>query len=322
LIGTVYNAHGLYKKPVAMVAGNVLEKGDYFMKKELSGDRGFTLIELLVVIAIIAILAAILFPVFAQAREKARQISCASQENQIGLAMMQYLQDNDDRYPEVDYNGTPGPNGNALVTWTWEIMPYIKDWNVMRCPDFNGNPFNAWGGNNAQYGTASDDINGVVGAGWYEWMGSYALNGPYLNPNVDCNNSIKNQAFDGQTGPGATEAQFDSPAQTVMAVDTKADLYGGGWYPYMHWTAAPADANAPDDCGAGGFLWGTDQYFDYLNDETPVNTDRVSLRHSGGTNVIFCDGHVKWMTPGALAAGTNWNESSTAGQIYITDITQ
>ena len=67
---------------------------------------GFTLIELLIVIAIIAILAAILFPVFAQAREKARQTSCVSNLRQLGMAMMMYVQDNDDTYPWVWYTNT------------------------------------------------------------------------------------------------------------------------------------------------------------------------------------------------------------------------
>src|SRR5579875_2422284 len=82
--------------------------------------RGFTLIELLVVIAIIAILAAILFPVFAQAREKARQTSCLSNEKQIGLGLMQYVQDYDEVYPYMTFNG-----GN--YDWTYAVGPYIKN---------------------------------------------------------------------------------------------------------------------------------------------------------------------------------------------------
>ncbi len=74
------------------------------MKKK----QGFTLIELLVVIAIIAILAAILFPVFAQAREKARQTTCASNEKQMGLAILQYQQDYDEMFPMMHYNDAKG----------------------------------------------------------------------------------------------------------------------------------------------------------------------------------------------------------------------
>ena len=95
------------------------------MKKQ----NGFTLIELLVVIAIIAILAAILFPVFAKAREKARQISCASNEKQIGLAFTQYVQDNDETYPGT---GTGFQSGSG---WAGDIYPYAKNTGLYKCPD-------------------------------------------------------------------------------------------------------------------------------------------------------------------------------------------
>src|SRR6202046_5071058 len=89
----------------------------------------FTLIELLVVIAIIAILAAILFPVFAQAREKARQISCASNEKQIGLAMLMYTQDYDEYYPIAWCPPSPAEyaaTGATGTNWQLNIEPYIK----------------------------------------------------------------------------------------------------------------------------------------------------------------------------------------------------
>jgi prepilin-type N-terminal cleavage/methylation domain-containing protein/prepilin-type processing-associated H-X9-DG protein len=95
--------------------------------------RGFTLIELLVVIAIIAILAAILFPVFAKAREKARQSSCLSNVKQIGLAVMQYNQDYDETYTRTWYN----PSGGAYpgdYQWNHAIAPYIKNTQVFQCP--------------------------------------------------------------------------------------------------------------------------------------------------------------------------------------------
>ncbi|RYX86740.1 DUF1559 domain-containing protein [bacterium] len=88
----------------------------------------FTLIELLVVIAIIAILAAILFPVFARARENARKTSCLSNEKQIGLAMLQYIQDYDERYPVQDEHTTPP------YMWYKPVQPYVKSAQVFRCP--------------------------------------------------------------------------------------------------------------------------------------------------------------------------------------------
>lgn len=100
--------------------------------------RGFTLIELLVVIAIIAILAAILFPVFAKAREKARQITCLSNESQIGLAMMQYVQDWDETYPPLRiYDAAATYGGNGFETdywWSQAIYPYVKSAAVYECP--------------------------------------------------------------------------------------------------------------------------------------------------------------------------------------------
>jgi prepilin-type N-terminal cleavage/methylation domain-containing protein/prepilin-type processing-associated H-X9-DG protein len=87
--------------------------------------RAFTLIELLVVIAIIAILAAILFPVFAKAREKARQASCASNEKQMGLALLQYAQDYDERMVMRYFTG---------FHWQTQIAPYVKNTQVFNCP--------------------------------------------------------------------------------------------------------------------------------------------------------------------------------------------
>src|SRR6266480_7474120 len=84
--------------------------------------QGFTLIELLVVIAIIAILAAILFPVFAQAREKARQASCLSNNKQYATATLMYLQDYDETYPMNAYL-----NGTCVATFYWAVAPYVKN---------------------------------------------------------------------------------------------------------------------------------------------------------------------------------------------------
>lgn len=91
--------------------------------------QAFTLIELLVVIAIIAILAAILFPVFARARENARRTSCVSNGKQMGLATMMYLQDYDETFPR---NRQPAPHASTF--WQHTLQPYIKTTNIFLCP--------------------------------------------------------------------------------------------------------------------------------------------------------------------------------------------
>ncbi|RYX80644.1 DUF1559 domain-containing protein, partial [bacterium] len=95
----------------------------------------FTLIELLVVIAIIAILAAILFPVFARARENARRASCQSNMKQIGLGVLQYVQDYDETYPSTNFNyQATGPLGTYAATWDTVIQPYVKSGQIIQCP--------------------------------------------------------------------------------------------------------------------------------------------------------------------------------------------
>jgi prepilin-type N-terminal cleavage/methylation domain-containing protein/prepilin-type processing-associated H-X9-DG protein len=108
------------------------------VQQAFSRRVGFTLIELLVVIAIIAILASILFPVFARARENARRSSCQSNEKQIGLAMLQYTQDYDEKYPQFY-----GVGGSGITNWSLtsvasnplrDIQPYMKSFQIYYCP--------------------------------------------------------------------------------------------------------------------------------------------------------------------------------------------
>jgi prepilin-type N-terminal cleavage/methylation domain-containing protein/prepilin-type processing-associated H-X9-DG protein len=178
---------------------------------------GFTLIELLVVIAIIAILAAILFPVFARAREKARQASCLSNQKQIGLGLMMYVQDYDEKTP-VQFNGWDQP------LWRDVILPYIKNGQVYQCPSDG----NAWGTpHQASYGMNA--YWKVIQNGW-----NWAYYG--------CSVSL---------------SELQAPADTILMADNR----DGDW-----------PVNLPVDVYPGGLV----------------------LRHNGGANVAFCDGHSKW----------------------------
>jgi len=106
--------------------------------RALKSHRGFTLIELLVVIAIISILAAILFPVFSRARENARRTSCMSNLKQIGLGIMQYTQDYDERYPiqanSFNRNYSTPATPTEANNWIRHIHPYVKSWQLFLCP--------------------------------------------------------------------------------------------------------------------------------------------------------------------------------------------
>lgn len=126
--------------------------------------KGFTLIELLVVIAIIAILAAILFPAFARARENARRASCQSNLKQIGLGVMQYVQDYDEKYPFTtdnpdgtrivfDFATAAPPNFSPLAT----IYPYTKSWQILNCPSASAGSAPPVGNNSTSY-----MLNGVI----------------------------------------------------------------------------------------------------------------------------------------------------------------
>jgi prepilin-type N-terminal cleavage/methylation domain-containing protein len=116
--------------------------------KPQSHRHAFTLIELLVVIAIIAILAAILFPVFAAAREKGRQTVCASNLKQIGSALLMYQQDNDEAFPlfyDTPFFGGPGAIEH---TWPGTLQPYSKSYDIWKCPtdpNANDQPMNQFG---------------------------------------------------------------------------------------------------------------------------------------------------------------------------------
>ncbi len=138
--------------------------------------KAFTLIELLVVIAIIAILAAILFPVFAQAREKARAISCLSNQKQITMAELMYLQDNDEIFHELipgGMNNLAGKVGEPGI-WMAVLQPYVKSSALFRCPD---SVIPAVVTTYAGRTTASIGMNSYLGA-YFNWYWDAILKQP------------------------------------------------------------------------------------------------------------------------------------------------
>ena len=164
---------------------------------------GFTLIELLVVIAIIAILAAILFPVFGRARENARRTSCISSNKQIGLAMMQYIQDYDERFMVAEHDADPP------YTWFQPLQPYIKSEQVFKCPslgsettspspntDYIINGFFAHGVSQASFQTVAEQIAVVEREKNVEAFDYHPWTEPGL-PQPEFDNISKNRHFDG-----------------------------------------------------------------------------------------------------------------------------
>jgi len=260
--------------------------------------NGFTLIELLVVIAIIAILAAILFPVFAQAREKARQITCVSNEKQIGLAMLQYVQDNDEYFCPANY----GVGGWALeIRWYDMVQPYVKNGTsdsnghfygkegVWHCPSFPS-------AQNANYGVHEYIFPGAIGG-----QGQLAT-------------------------PVISDASVQAPADLVMVAE-KGQLDGNSSYPFFNaaepaWTdtvlPSPGITRGKDwsvsnvgNTSPGGFGEPNESNCDLAYSATAApqwSTDygncgsRVRYRHQGTCSMLFCDGHVKSMKAGTV----NW----------------
>lgn len=236
--------------------------------------RAFTLIELLVVIAIIAILAAILFPVFAQARAKARAISCMSNCRQTGMSFTMYTQDYDEMVPTVDKTPVIGLDGQTskqvYMNWTALLIPYVKNWQMFLCPDDS----RAWlpgitatNANNSATGNdpynCFDDLNPTGRCVGYAWdsgiVGDGGL-GLYLPYTV---NSIGLNVY-----PGRSIASIAAPANFVAFGDAYAKRDG---------QLSVETANAYAVPGGGSIQ----------------NT--TSLRHMATLNYVFADGHAKAM---------------------------
>jgi len=243
--------------------------------------HGFTLIELLVVIAIIAILAAILFPVFAQAREKARQTSCLSNSKQQGLAVMMYAQDYDEILPQTGWQGpctNPAPSDLAagdqyfsgVFAYPIASGPYIKNWQIWQCPsDSNKGGWNKQGSfcyeeqlrlinMPGYYAGMRNDVNAMRNSFPLSYAGNYLLNKIYTGRGTP----LDMYNFAGIARPANVFFSTDVGSATASNGNTFA-----GWY----------------------IIPGYGQ-------STGSTVDRWDLgrRHNQGRNWIFCDGHAKW----------------------------
>lgn len=209
---------------------------------------GFTLIELLVVIAIIAILAAILFPVFARAREKARQSSCLSNLKQIGTAEMMYVQD----YDEMMHSWSEATGTGELIYAAWLLQPYVMNTQLFDCPSDNRTilPDLPAPADNSQRGRAE-----------YGYISSQLAHQPI--------------------------AKLERPAETVMWVDASAA------YVFIPSSCAPE---------AGGQAWRRNEY---------------QARHNDGLNVVWCDGHAKWMKVSSLGVPPLGQDSGDYNNYYF-----
>jgi prepilin-type N-terminal cleavage/methylation domain-containing protein len=261
-------------------------------------QRAFTLIELLVVIAIIAILAAILFPVFAQARESARKTSCLSNTKQLGLSIMMYVQDYDETYPMNSYDGmaigtadndTGSPNYISVDTWMWAILPYIKNRQIFVCPS-DPDPKSIWTG----YDADPANINSCDFDGWgVPTPISYATNDSVIGFGWGgggiCTPAMGDGSGLAASGVGVhTMASIASPASTYMVGDCGQQFMEEFWI---------NDTRAANFTRVYGHKAARRGYRTDNDASMPWHTQMQNsaiYRHQLGENLTFADGHAQF----------------------------
>ncbi len=263
--------------------------------------KAFTLIELLVVVGIIAIIAAILFPVFAGIRERGRRTQCLSNERQLGIAVLQYAGDNNETFYSTPFTPLPG------VGWAGGCLPYMKNATILACPSDSKTP-----GNDP-----------------YEKVVSYALNsnlsGNPIYPKYP-------KSHEATVAPAHSLSMLISPASTVLLFEVSDCLVNFSTTVCQDKVCIAAELMSPSgngvgifngdsvgptypNCPSGGqFRVGEGVFARYatgniggrvLNGGTG-NTPR----HKEGANYLACDGHVRWLKPEAVSSGMGAAASS------------
>lgn len=255
------------------------------------GKRAFTLIELLVVIAIIAILAAILFPVFAQAKEAAKKTACLSQAKQTGLSAMMYATDNDDMWVpysyglEGDFVTSPGwGDGYGLMYWNMNLYPYMKNYDLLVCPtkDYTNNSYAAFI-NGKQPDPPNVAGQGQLRVSWCwnaiaEWTEATKVTPGFVTT--------------GKTG--FVNAPFDYWEASPVSGSAIEDTAGSLWLTEGVWSDIGSDYDS--DYGVKLNLSEANQYWRSSTGQR-FKGRRVRARHTGAFNSVYGDGHsknVKW----------------------------
>jgi prepilin-type N-terminal cleavage/methylation domain-containing protein/prepilin-type processing-associated H-X9-DG protein len=250
------------------------------MRRLRNSINGFSLTELLVVIAIIAVLASILFPVFSSARERARQATCQSNEKQLGIAFLSYVEDYDEQWPTSLSSSqaalTPAGNEasiNAGIAWGSRVYPYVKNTAIYHCPD-----------------DPTEQTTNLQGDGETDYPVSYAYN---------CNIAAEGSL-----------AKFSAPTATVVLVEDRgvqSDVTNWNHEPgaWNGWYGNGDNLVSDATFGNGATDWNSNAYLAVgaagIGNQPPLRVTYAA--HSGGSNWLLADGHVKWIEAQYVSAG-------------------
>jgi prepilin-type N-terminal cleavage/methylation domain-containing protein len=286
-------------------------------------NRAFTLIELLVVIAIIAILAAILFPVFAQAKSAAKKAASLSNTKQLGTAAYTYMSDVDDTMPIFFTRITGGvclPNDPTQCgyrsMWQMHLHPYMKNWQIYTAPGDTQPANNVNAAFNISYGYN------------YGYLSNLCVANDALSAAYGCSATDPGSPASGSWFQGISSTSVTRPANIIMFGDNggksisspqtiSSMLNPPDAWPANKYFFGPVQVGWGPNCqnyfheSAGGAGFSTGKY---------KNWDGFAPRYSDGGNVVFVDSHAKFFKPGNLVAGTNSNNLTTAcTALLVTD---